>query len=469
MSGAALVVVGDAVLDVDIEGTATRLSPEAPVPVVDVQRRWQRPGGAGLAALLAARTDDDVVLVTAIADDAAGQQLSELLAAAGVRVIALSAHGTTVTKTRVRARGQSVLRIDHGALRPDSGPVPDDVTEVLARARAVCVADYGGGVAAHAGLRRALAAVADRVPIVWDPHPRGAQPIPGCRLVTPNDAEARQFCGVEAPSGDMLRATWKADAVCVTLGAGGARVFAPDRAHTHIGIPALSAGSARADTCGAGDRFAVAATAALGAGADALSAVSAAVDAAARFVAAGGAAAVASPVPDDGGALTGADSPDGTSDVVALADRLRAQGRTVVATGGCFDLLHTGHVRLLRTARQHGDALIVLLNSDDSVRTLKGPGRPVMPAADRARVLAALACVDAVAVFSEETPERLIGMVQPDIWVKGGDYAAEDLPEAEVVRRHGGDVVIVPTVAGHSTTALIAAARSGQTTTKAMT
>ncbi len=140
------------------------------------------------------------------------------------------------------------------------------------------------------------------------------------------------------------------------------------------------------------------------------------------------------------------------------------EGRTVVATGGCFDLLHTGHVRLLRTARELGDALIVLINSDASVRALKGPSRPVMPAEDRARVLGALACVDAVAVFDEATPERLLAAVRPDIWVKGGDYAAADLPEADVVTRHGGDVVIVPTVAGYSSSALIAAARSGHPT-----
>ncbi|KMO83200.1 D-beta-D-heptose 1-phosphate adenylyltransferase [Mycolicibacterium chubuense] len=119
---------------------------------------------------------------------------------------------------------------------------------------------------------------------------------------------------------------------------------------------------------------------------------------------------------------------------------------------------------MLRTARELGDALIVLINSDDSVRALKGPSRPVMPAEDRARVLAALACVDAVAVFDEATPADILDAIRPDVWVKGGDYTAEQLPEADVVTRHGGDVVIVPTVAGYSSSALIAAARSGQPT-----
>jgi D-beta-D-heptose 7-phosphate kinase/D-beta-D-heptose 1-phosphate adenosyltransferase len=122
--------------------------------------------------------------------------------------------------------------------------------------------------------------------------------------------------------------------------------------------------------------------------------------------------------------------------------------------------LHTGHVRLLHQARQLGSALVVLLNSDDSVRTLKGPTRPVMPADDRARVLAALACVDAVCIFDELSPEAVLERLRPDIWVKGGDYRAEDLPEAQVVTRHGGEVVILPTVAGYSSSKLIASARS---------
>jgi rfaE bifunctional protein nucleotidyltransferase chain/domain len=150
-------------------------------------------------------------------------------------------------------------------------------------------------------------------------------------------------------------------------------------------------------------------------------------------------------------------------DAVALAARLRREGRTVVATGGCFDLLHTGHIRLLRQARDLGDALIVLVNSDASVRALKGAGRPVMGDADRARVLAALACVDAVALFDGPTPEHPLASLRPDIWVKGGDYTADDLPEAAVVRRFGGEVVILPTVAGYSSSRLIAAASAPST------
>jgi rfaE bifunctional protein nucleotidyltransferase chain/domain/rfaE bifunctional protein kinase chain/domain len=461
-----LVIVGDSILDIDILGSASRLSPEAPVPVVDAERLVQRPGGAGLAALLAARTETGVVLITGIADDDPGRQLHDLLAACGVRVLTLPMSGTTVSKIRIRARGQSMLRVDRGDGTPVSRPLTAEVVDALAGARAICVADYGAGVTALPAIRAALTESARRIPVVWDPHPRGAPPVPGCALVTPNHEEARQFCG-NSTSGDgaeLLLRKWGAGAVCITRGAQGARVYGPRGDVHHVRIPHGTGGDA-ADVCGAGDRFAVAAAVALGDGADAVAAVQAAVGDAARFVSAGGAAAVSTPLSAMGSdVLAGEARLEDTSavDAVALAERLRRRGRTVVATGGCFDLLHTGHIRLLRQARELGDALIVLVNSDASVRALKGSGRPVMRDADRARVLAALACVDAVAVFDGLTPERMLEDLRPHIWVKGGDYVAADLPEADVVYRHGGEVMILPTVAGYSSSRLIAAATSGR-------
>jgi D-beta-D-heptose 7-phosphate kinase / D-beta-D-heptose 1-phosphate adenosyltransferase len=458
-----VVIVGDSMLDVDVEGTATRLSPEAPVPVVDAERIWQRPGGAGLAAVLAARGGCDVVLVTAIADDADGRALEALLLSAGVRVVALPLSGNTVCKTRIRAEGQSMLRLDHGDGTAAGGELGPDAVAAIESAAAVCVADYGRGVSAHPQIRALLERVAHRVPVVWDPHPRGAAPVPGCWLVTPNQAEAQGFSergDSDAHSAERLRQRWRAGAVCVTLGAGGA-VLAGESGSVHIPVPMVAgATGGRRDTCGAGDRFVVAATLALGAGDDAAAAVAAAVEAASRFVATGGAVGVSTAVAvaesrsgmAEFGALTG--------DVTDVRDRLRRRGGRLVATGGCFDLLHTGHVRLLHQARQLGDALVVLLNSDASVRGLKGPSRPVVPAADRARVLAALACVDAVVVFDESSPEAALDRLRPDVWVKGGDYTERDLPEAGVVRRHGGEVVLLPTVAGYSSSNLIAAARS---------
>ncbi|OBB40226.1 MULTISPECIES: PfkB family carbohydrate kinase [unclassified Mycobacterium] len=447
-----LVIIGDSMLDLDVEGTATRLSPEAPVPVVDAERIWRRPGGAGLAAVLAARTGCDVVLVTAIGDDADGQALTDLLADAGVRLIALELTGSTVCKTRIRAAGQSMLRLDRGDGSAAGTPVPAEVSDILGTAAAVCVADYGRGVTAHTEIRELLARTAQRVPTVWDPHPRGSEPVPGCWLVTPNQDEAA------GRSAESLRERWAARAVCITLGSKGALV-ATDSGNEHHPVRDSVARSGHGDTCGAGDRFAIAATIALAAGKDIQGAVADAVDAASRFVAAGGAVGVSS-ADSVGGIPSAATSTAITGDIAEVRDRLRRRGGRLVATGGCFDLLHTGHVRLLRQARDLGDALVVLLNSDASVRALKGPRRPVVADRDRARVLAALACVDAVVVFDERSPEAALEQLRPDVWVKGGDYTEADLPEAGVVRRHGGEVVLLPTVAGYSSSNLIAAARS---------
>nr|WP_142283875.1 PfkB family carbohydrate kinase [Mycobacterium gordonae] len=464
-----LVIVGDSMLDIDIEGSASRLSPEAPVPVVDAERVAQRPGGAGLAALLAARTETGVVLITGIAEDDAGRQLRALLSTAGVRVLGLPVSGNTVTKTRIRARGQSMLRLDRGDGTAVSRPLSREVSEALAGAGAICVADYGAGITALPEIREVLTRLAAEIPVVWDPHPRGAAPVPGCAMVTPNQDEAQRFCTEQRPGemGEVLRRRWDADAVCITRGSRGAELHRRDGGAHRIGVGQLAAaGSSPSDVCGAGDRFAVALATALGGGADPEAAATTAVADAARFVATGGAAAVATAVPARGPDLVVAQRQRQDPmevDAVALAARLRREGRTVVATGGCFDLLHTGHIRLLRQARDLGDALIVLVNSDASVRALKGAGRPVMGDADRARVLAALACVDAVALFDGPTPEHPLASLRPDIWVKGGDYTADDLPEAAVVRRFGGEVVILPTVAGYSSSRLIAAASAPST------
>jgi D-beta-D-heptose 7-phosphate kinase/D-beta-D-heptose 1-phosphate adenosyltransferase len=458
-----LVIIGDSMLDVDVEGSANRLSPEAPVPVVEPERIWHRPGGAGLAAVLAARVHPHVVLITATADDSTGRTLAGLFAAdyPGITVLPLPLSGGTVSKIRIRAGGQSVVRIDHGDGYVAEGPLPDEVAAAVQQAGAICVADYGRGVAAHPGLRAVLETTVQRSPVVWDPHPRGARPVRGCTLVTPNQDEAKHFSpetGKVSQLAGALREEWGADAVCVTLGARGA-MFADHRQHAQHIVTPETIGPGRSDACGAGDRFAVAAAVALAEGADALQAATDAVTAASRFVSAGGAAAVSSVMPmpggidlsTDAGAVTGMDS------VIALADRVRHRGGTLVAAGGCFDLLHTGHVRLLRRARDLGDALVVLINSDESVRQIKGDGRPVVPAEDRARVLAALGCVDGVAVFDETSPAAALERVRPDIWVKGGDYTGVELPEADVVQRHGGEVVLLPTVPGYSSSKLIAA------------
>ncbi|HWC82750.1 MAG TPA: D-glycero-beta-D-manno-heptose 1-phosphate adenylyltransferase [Pseudonocardiaceae bacterium] len=448
MSG--LVVVGDAILDVDVEGNASRLCPEAPVPVVDVSRRWHRPGGAGLAALLGARSTSDVSIVTALGDDESGRTLASMLAAE-VRVYGISLRGNTVRKTRVRAAGQSMLRVDEGDGVAANDPLPPEVVSALRSAGAILVADYGRGVAAHPEIRSLLTEVAVRIPVVWDPHPRGCEPVRRTRLVTPNAGEARWFApdySEPAELAKVLRDQWDADSVAITTGSSGA-LLADGKRVRQIEVPAGLAHTGK-DTCGAGDRFACAAGAALLRGHTVAEAVSVGVETAARFVGSGGAAALSIPQRREGAP---------TEPAGELVSRIRGRGGRLVATGGCFDLLHPGHITLLRKARALGDALVVCLNSDDSVRRLKGAGRPIVAAADRARLLTELSCVDAVMIFDEDSPAKLLGRLRPDVWVKGGDYTESELPEGEVVRRHGGEIVIVPTVAGYSTSRLVSAAR----------
>jgi D-beta-D-heptose 7-phosphate kinase / D-beta-D-heptose 1-phosphate adenosyltransferase len=227
MTGSRVVVFGDSLLDCDVEGGVDRLCPDAPVPVVDVRAQRWRPGGAGLAALLAARAGHDVVLVSALGIDPAAALLADLLAA-HVEVVRMPLHGATVCKTRIRAAGRSLLRVDSGDGRAAGAPGGGRLGSVLRGAEAVLVSDYGCGVTADPAVRDALTGLDRRVPVVWDPHPRGAPPVPGCRLVTPNETEAVSFLpALPAPASGLmaataLRAWWRCDAVAITLGARGA-------------------------------------------------------------------------------------------------------------------------------------------------------------------------------------------------------------------------------------------------------
>jgi rfaE bifunctional protein nucleotidyltransferase chain/domain len=279
--------------------------------------------------------------------------------------------------------------------------------------------------------------------------------VPGCRLVTPNASEARLFTerlGEELSGrstvlaelgrrADALVARWHAGAVVVTLGDRGALLSYGSGAPLVMPAPPVLC----LDACGAGDRFAVGAALALRSGLVTTEAVQQAVDQAAAYVALGGPASLYA-------------EPDLATPRLPVEDllaRVRAGGGTVVATGGCFDLLHAGHVATLRAARSLGDCLVVCLNSDDSVRRLKGVSRPLVAAEDRTRVLEALRCVDAVVVFDEDTPAEVLKRIRPHVWAKGGDYAGTQVPEAAVLEEWGGQAVVLPYLRGRSTSGLV--------------
>ncbi|QBI54505.1 PfkB family carbohydrate kinase [Streptomonospora litoralis] len=444
-----LVVVGDAFLDIDVAGVHRGGGHGGDAPVLDAPSAWHRPGGAALAAWLAARDGHPVVLVCALAEDAAGDRVAALLHDS-LTLLRLPQRGATPTKSRIRDADRTVVRVDQGAGRPAPAGVDDRAVTAVERAGAVLVADYGRGVADLPAVRAALARAAAAVPLVWDPHPRGAAPVPGAALVTPNAAEA----GAAEPdaagaAAARLAGTWGAASVAVTLGSEGAVLAGPRQPARFFPAPLRLA---RADACGAGDRFSGAAAAALRGGADAAGAVGESVQAASRFVRNGAAGAAAASGPMAGALPLGL----GES-AEALAERVRRSGGKVVAAGGCFDVLHAGHVSLLRRARSLGDCLVVCLNGDAAVRAQKGPGRPVTAAEDRIRVLSALDCVDAVTVFDEPTPARMVERLRPDVWVKGGDYTAAELPELSAVTAVGGEAVILPLLPGRSTSRMVAA------------
>lgn len=446
-----IVVVGDVVLDRDVVGRTERVCPDAPVPVVDVDTVAESPGGAGLAALLCVGPGIDVTLVAPIAADSAGRRLAAMLRH-DLDLVTLPHEGPTRRKSRVRSAGQSVVRLDSGGPGSPVEPALPVVRESLETADVVLVSDYGAGVTRDPGLRGLLAEAARRTSLVWDPHPRGGDPVAGAVLVTPNVAEATAFSTSPVAAPDVAAAAlvqqWHARAVAVTAGRSGAFLAMPGSEPLYVPAPEVPYG----DSCGAGDRFAATAAVSLAGGAVLSEAVVNGVAEASAWVAAGGTEGFRNRRAGDGHAHQLGRSGRAVDDVVA---EVRARGGTLVATGGCFDIVHAGHVASLSAARRLGDALVVLVNSDESVRRLKGRGRPAVTAADRVRVLEAMASVDAVVVFDEDDPRSALARLRPDIWAKGADYGAVVLPEADLVRSWGGRVVLLPYVDGHSTTSII--------------
>lgn len=464
MSGRRIVVVGDALLDREIEGEVERLCPDAPVPVLQETVRRSRPGGAGLAASLLAADGCSVTLITSLAGDRAAGEFAQAMIQAGVDLFDLGQDGSTPEKIRLRA-GQTLLRLDrgrHGELRSSGlGPA---LQSIMAQAAAVLVSDYGQGITAAPEIRDSLRRVAPTRPVVWDPHPRGTRPVPGLAVVKPNWHEAEQFglafaavdrhgSAVELADG-LLRA-WRAETVCITRGQDPALLAFRNGDHRTIPVS-----RATGDVCGAGDRFGASLTRELAAGLRATEAAQVAARDAARFVAGEReyaavetyrrSSAIGAADPDEGIA-----GPWSLSAAVERAAAVRRAGGTVVATGGCFDLLHSGHVRMLQSAARLGDYLVVLLNSDSSVRSIKGPDRPLVTERERALLLSSLVPVDRVAIFTQRTPAEALRRLKPDVWAKGGDYEADQLPEREVIADWGGRLAILPFIEERSTTRLI--------------
>lgn len=463
-SHARVLVVGDVMLDRYWSGSTDRISPEAPVPIVRITETTERPGGAANVALNLVALGCHAHLIGVIGQDEAGVQLESLLTSRGVGLdLVVDPAVRTITKLRLLSRHQQLARLDFEEspprdLHPDWWP---RFSARLASQDALIISDYGKKTLTR--VHEAIAA--GRVhhkPVVVDPKGRDYAKYRGATLLTPNLTEFEAVVGpIDAPEtllerGRSLRADLALDALLVTLGERGMVLIGPgDHALT---LPA----EARevADVTGAGDTVVATIAAALATGATLEDAARWANRAAGLVVAKLGAAQVSREELEQ----TGESHPDhpGILSETGLVDHrrtLRARGLRLVMTNGCFDLLHAGHIQYLTAARRLGDALVVAVNSDDSVRRLKGPGRPLTPLAQRMSILAALKAVDWVVAFEEDTPERLICRIQPDILVKGGDYAPEAIAGADCVRRAGGEVLTLPYLEGVSTTGIIDALR----------
>lgn len=475
MVGRRVAVIGDAMLDTYVFGRVGRLSPEAPVPIVAVEREERWPGGAANVAKSLVTLGARARLCAVVGDDEHGRTLLDELRALGVDTAGVSVDPSrpTTVKRRVLAQRQQLIRLDHENTTPLGKALEQrllkKVRAAVRWADAVVVSDYQKGLLTPA-LCRAVIKEARKRPVIVDPKAFGWERFRGATVFKPNRRDAAAVLGrsltddhdATAGAREMLRRVGAAH-VLLTRGEKGMLLLSREGPARRAprSLPALW--REVYDVTGAGDVVGATLALALAAGAEIEEAVWLANIAAGVKVGKLGAAPVA---PQEILDILGHGTLDCERKVMtrrqaaAFAARLRSHGRRVVFTNGCFDILHYGHVSYLERSRRLGDALIVGLNSDASVRRLKGPGRPVQNEHDRAHILAAQGCVDAVVVFDEDTPRKLVEAIRPHVLCKGADYKRkQDVVGWDLVERWGGRVVLVELIEGRSTTGLIRRAK----------
>jgi D-beta-D-heptose 7-phosphate kinase / D-beta-D-heptose 1-phosphate adenosyltransferase len=458
---ARVLVVGDVMLDRYWHGKAGRISPEAPVPVVKVASREDRPGGAGNVALNAAALGAAATVLGITGNDEAGRELQLRLSAAGVLCgFQQSESAPTITKLRVISQHQQLLRVD---FEQEFSAL--DVAELQARALAaladtqvLVLSDYGKGALADTRML-IQAARARGIPVIVDPKGTDFSRYSGATLITPNLSEFEAVVGVcdseqeLVARGQTLLAQLNLEALLVTRGEHGMTLLRPNTAELHLPARAREV----FDVTGAGDTVVSVLASALAAGSSLEEATALANLAAGLVVAKLGTAAISGPelrraIQREDGSGRGAMSAEQL--LIAVEDA-RAHGETIVFTNGCFDIIHAGHVGYLAEARRLGKRLVVAINDDDSVKRLKGAGRPINPADRRMAVLAGLEAVDWVVSFAEDTPEALLRLLKPDVLVKGGDYSVDQVVGGDYVRGYGGDVRVLAFLDNCSTSAIV--------------
>ncbi len=464
---ARVLVVGDVMLDRYWHGETSRISPEAPVPVVAVGDGEERPGGAGNVALNVAALGSASSVIGLTGDDEAADALEQTLGEASVDCAFVRLAGyPTVTKLRVLSRHQQLIRLDfeNGFPGCDHEALVERFRAKLPEADVVVLSDYGKGVLRETCPELIRLAREAGKPVLIDPKGNDFARYKGATLMTPNIPEFEAVVGACADEdelvqrGERLRRELELEALLITRSEKGVTLLREGHVPLHLPTRAREV----FDVTGAGDTVISVLSAAVAAGQDLAEATSLANLAAGVVVGKLGTATV---TPDElRKAMRENDEVvRGRVDeerLVALVQEAKSHGERVIMTNGCFDILHAGHVTYLEQAAELGDRLIVAVNDDASVKRLKGEERPVNTLENRMRVLAALGCVDWVVPFYEDTPERLICRVMPDALVKGGDNDPGNIPGGECVQRAGGEVLVMTFLDGCSTTGLIKAIRS---------
>ncbi len=448
-SGKKIIVVGDVMLDKYISGDVSRISPEAPIPVIKVERESFSAGGAANVAANIKTLGGNAVLFGFLGNDDAGKKLTGILAEKEIKFYSESDSSTTL-KVRVIGRNQQFVRMDYESqeIKKMSGKMRASLLEEAADSDAIIVSDYAKGTVTPE-LMRAVLSAGKRV--IIDPKPSNFQLYFGCFLLTPNEKEALEISGKSdfTSAGRYIRAKSGAN-VIITRGEKGMALFSDKE----MEIPTYA--QEVYDVSGAGDTVISALALSLASNASLEQAAIISNHAAGISVSKAGTYQVKLSKLES--KLSGEEKKVRTfQEIIETVSDLKLKGKKIVWTNGCFDLLHEGHVKYLSRARSEGDCLIVGINSDSSIQRIKGSSRPIRPESARAEILSALGCVDYVLVFSEDSPARYLEAFRPDVYAKGGDYNIETINQQErrIVEGYGGKIAIIQLKEDISTTALI--------------
>jgi D-beta-D-heptose 7-phosphate kinase/D-beta-D-heptose 1-phosphate adenosyltransferase len=471
-----VLVVGDIMVDHYVTGRVSRVSDEAPVPIIHVSGERWTPGGAANVAANIASLGGAAVLVGVVGKDSAATTLSDILApiTKSIRAeLVVEAGRPTTIKTRYMGGQHQIVRVDREEPAPISGRAEGELVAAIGKlardCRAVMISDYDKGTLTDRVIKAAIdAAKSAGIPVIIDPKRADWTAYGGATVITPNRKELQLAAHAPCSSDDdCARAAGIAisatkAAILLTRSENGMSLYRDGKPPVHLSAKAREV----FDVSGAGDTVAASVALGLASGLDLETAMQIA-NAAAGIVVGKRGTATASPaelLAETGAGNRGLDGSPGAlpiADARKLRQQWQRDGLTVGFTNGCFDILHAGHISLLRQAAAACDRLIVALNTDASVRGLKGPERPVQPEQVRAAVMAAIKGVDAVVLFGEQTPLDAIRELQPDVLIKGADYAEDQIVGADIVRARGGRIVRIALVDGQSTTSVIEKSKRG--------